>query len=33
VHVRERTATVRVTGVISPDVPLGTRVKQVARLP
>jgi len=33
VHVRERTATVRVSGVISPDVPLGTRVKQVARLP
>ncbi len=33
VHVRERTATVRVVGVISPDVPIGTRVKQVAKLP
>ena len=33
IHVRERTATVRVSGVISPDVPVGTRVKLVAKLP
>ncbi|HET9274733.1 MAG TPA: LysM peptidoglycan-binding domain-containing protein, partial [Gemmatimonadales bacterium] len=33
VHVRERTATVRVMGVISPAIRPGTRVKQVARLP
>jgi hypothetical protein len=32
VHVRNRTATVKVMGVISPDVPIGTRIKQVARL-
>jgi hypothetical protein len=33
VHVRNRTSTVKVMGVVSPDVPIGTRVKQVARLP
>jgi LysM repeat protein len=33
VHVRERTATARVLGVTSPDVPLGTRAFQVAKLP
>ncbi len=33
VHVRERTATVRVVGVASPDVPLGTHAFQVAKLP
>ena len=33
VHLRTRTATVKVMGVISPDVPIGTRIKQVARLP
>lgn len=33
VHVRERTATARVVSVISPDVPPGTPVRQVAKLP
>jgi len=33
VHVRERTATVKVRNVVSPDVPSGTRVKLVAKLP
>ncbi|MHB1328149.1 MAG: LysM peptidoglycan-binding domain-containing protein [Gemmatimonadales bacterium] len=33
VHVRERSATVRIVNVISPDVPLGTPVKQVGKLP
>jgi hypothetical protein len=33
VHVREQTATIRVTGVQSPDVPLGTHAFQVAKLP
>jgi LysM repeat protein len=33
VHVRERTATVRVLGVSSPDVPRGTHAFQVAKLP
>jgi hypothetical protein len=33
IHVRHRTATVKVMNVISPDVPIGTRVKQVAKLP
>jgi hypothetical protein len=33
VHVRERTATVRVVGVSSPDVPRGTHAFQVAKLP
>lgn len=32
VHLRERTATVEVRNVVSPDVPPGTRVKLVARL-
>lgn len=33
VHVRNRTATVKVVGVASPDIPPGTSVRQVARLP
>ncbi|HEV8356943.1 MAG TPA: LysM peptidoglycan-binding domain-containing protein [Gemmatimonadales bacterium] len=33
VHVRRRTATVKVMNVISPDVPVGTRIKLVAKLP
>ena len=33
VHVRERSATVRVLNVTSPDIPPGTRVVQVAKLP
>jgi len=33
VHVREHTATVRVQGVSSPDVPRGTHAFQVAKLP
>ena len=33
IHVRNRTATVSVRNVISPDVPPGTRVKLVAKLP
>jgi len=33
VHVREHTATVKVRNVVSPDVPPGTRVKLVAKLP
>jgi len=33
IHVRDRTATVKVINVISPEVPIGTRVKQVAKLP
>jgi LysM repeat protein len=33
VHVRERTATVRVQGVASPDVPRGSQAFQVAKLP
>jgi hypothetical protein len=33
VHVRERTATVRVLNVISPDIAPGTLVKQVGKLP
>jgi hypothetical protein len=33
VHVRERTSTIRVTGVGSPDVPRGTHAFQVAKLP
>jgi len=32
-HVSERTATVKVRNVVSPDVPAGTRVKRVAKLP
>jgi hypothetical protein len=33
VHVRNRTATVKVMGVISPDIMPGTTVRQVAKLP
>ncbi len=33
VHVRDRSATVRIVNVISPDVPLGTPVRQVGKLP
>jgi hypothetical protein len=33
VHVGERTATVKVRNVLSPDIPPGTRVKLVAKLP
>jgi LysM repeat protein len=33
VHVRERSATAKVLNVISPDIPPGTRVKQVGKLP
>lgn len=33
IHVRGRTATVKVLNVVSPDVPPGTRVVQVAKLP
>jgi len=33
VHVRGRTATVKVLNVVSPDIRPGTRVKQVAKLP
>ncbi|MBX3147118.1 MAG: LysM peptidoglycan-binding domain-containing protein [Gemmatimonadales bacterium] len=33
VHVRERSATVRIVNVISPDIPPGTPVKQVGKLP
>ncbi len=33
VHVRERTATAIVLGVVSPDIPPGTDVMQVAKLP
>jgi LysM repeat protein len=33
VHVRERTSTIRVTGVGSPDVPRGTHAFQIAKLP
>ncbi|MGE0555625.1 MAG: LysM peptidoglycan-binding domain-containing protein [Gemmatimonadales bacterium] len=33
VHVRERSATVRILNVTSPDIPPGTRVKQVGKLP
>ena len=33
VHVRDRTATTRVVGVASPDIPRGTRAFQVAKLP
>ena len=33
VHVGERTATVKVRNVVSPDVPAGTRVRLVAKLP
>jgi LysM repeat protein len=33
IHVRGRTATVKVLNVVSPDIKPGTRVKQVAKLP
>jgi LysM domain-containing protein len=33
VHVRSRSATVKVLGVASPDIPPGTTVRQVAKLP
>lgn len=33
VHVRDRSATVKILNVISPDIPPGTRVKQVGKLP
>jgi len=33
VHVRDRTATVKVIGVASPDVPPGTTIRLVAKLP
>lgn len=33
VHVRNRTATVKVLNVVSPDIKAGTRVKQIAKLP
>jgi hypothetical protein len=33
VHVRERTATARVLTVISPDIPTGSELRQVAKLP
>lgn len=33
VHVRERTATARILNVVSPDIPPGTEVRQVAKLP
>jgi LysM repeat protein len=33
IHVRDRTATVTVRNVVSPDVPPGTRVKLVSKLP
>ncbi len=33
VHVRDRSATVKILNVISPDIPPGTRIKQVGKLP
>ena len=33
IHVGERTATVKVRNVVSPDVPPGTRVRLVGKLP
>ena len=33
VHVRERTSTARILNVVSPDIPPGTEVRQVAKLP
>lgn len=33
IHLRDRTATVKVLNVISPDVPPGTRVRLIAKLP
>lgn len=33
VHVRDRSATVRILNVVAPDIPPGTRVRQVAKLP
>jgi hypothetical protein len=33
VHVSERTATVKIRNVVSPDIPVGTKVKLVAKLP
>jgi murein DD-endopeptidase MepM/ murein hydrolase activator NlpD len=33
VHVRERSATVRLLNVVAPDIPVGTRAVQVAKLP
>ncbi len=33
VHVRDRSATVKILNVISPDIPPGTRIKLVAKLP
>ncbi len=33
IHVRNRTATVKVINVVSPDVPPGTHIRQVAKLP
>lgn len=33
VHVRDRSATVQIVSLVSPDIPVGTRVKQVSRLP
>jgi LysM repeat protein len=33
VHVRDHTATARVLNVVSPDIPTGTEVRQVAKLP
>jgi hypothetical protein len=33
VHVRDRTATARVLNVVSPDIPVGTEARQVAKLP
>lgn len=32
VHVRNRTATVKVIQVVAPDIPIGTRIRQVAKL-
>ncbi len=33
VHVRDRTATVKILNVISPDIPPGTRIRMVGKLP
>jgi LysM repeat protein len=33
VHVREKTATARILNIISPDIPTGAEVRQVAKLP
>ena len=33
VHVREHSATARLLNVVSPDIPVGTEARQVAKLP